>query len=155
VTGTCQKQTILNTQHQWQVPRVIVCLQFIRPGTNHLDDQLVSQLQQNSGNDFVRFYSAWDARSRRIRVDNEITMQFVNMDLGRVFDNHETRKVTRKVVVKETVYRPDSVVREYANVQATITTTNRSLRSAATLQVIVRDENGRRIWTDTYSSAHN
>lgn len=124
-------------------------------GQPNLDDQLISQLQQNSGNEFVRFYSAWDARSRRIRVDNEITMQFVNMDLGRVFDNHETRKVTRKVVVKETVYRPDSVVREYANVQATITTTNRSLRSAATLQVIVRDENGRRIWTDTYSSAHN
>lgn len=124
-------------------------------GQANLDDQLISQLQQNSGNEFVRFYSAWDARSRRIRVDNEITMQFVNMDLGRVFDNHETRKVTRKVVVKETVYRPDSVVREYANVQATITTTNRSLRSAATLQVIVSDENGRRIWTDTYSSAHN
>lgn len=124
-------------------------------GQPNLDDQLISQLQQNSGNEFVRYYSAWDARSRRIRVDNEITMQFVNMDLGRVFDNHETRKVTRKVVVKETVYRPDSVVREYANVQATITTTNRSLRSAATLQVIVRDENGRRIWTDTYSSAHN
>lgn len=124
-------------------------------GQTNLDDQLVSQLQQNSGNDFVRFYSAWDARSRRIRVDNEISMQFVNMDLGRVFDDRKTHKVSKDVVIKETVYRPDSVVREYAKVHATIITTNRSLRSNATLQVTVRDEHGRRIWTDSYSSAHN
>jgi tetratricopeptide (TPR) repeat protein len=124
-------------------------------GQANLDDQLISHLQQNSGNEFVRFYSAWDARSRRIRVDHEISMQFVSMDLGRVFDDRHTRKVSKEVVVKETVYRPDSVVREYAKVNATIITTNRTLRSSATLQVTVRDEKGRRIWTDSYSSSFN
>ena len=82
-------------------------------------------------------------------------MQLVNMDLGRVFDDRSTRKVTKDVVVKETVYRPDSVVREYAKVQATIITTTRTLRSHAVLQVTVRDENGRRIWSDQYSSTHS
>lgn len=124
-------------------------------GQPNLDDQLVSSLQQNSGSEFVRFYSAWDARSRRIRVDKEVSMQFVNMDLGRVYDERSTRKVSKDVVVKETVYRPDSIVREYAKVNATIVTTHRTLRSSATLQVTVRDENGRRIWTDTYGSNHN
>ncbi len=123
-------------------------------GQPNLDDQLISQLQQNSGNEFVRFYSAWDARSRRVRVDKEISMQFVSMDLGRAFDDRSSRKVSKEVVVKETVYRPDSVVREYAKVQATIITITRTLHSSATLQVTVRDENGRRIWTDNYPSTH-
>lgn len=124
-------------------------------GQPNLDDQLISSLQQNSGSEFIRFYSAWDARSRRIRVDQELSMQFVSMDLGRVFDDRSSRKVTREVVIKETVYRPDSVVREYAKVHANIITTTRTLRSNAMLQVTVRDENGRRIWTDNYSSSHS
>ncbi|MBI3139361.1 MAG: tetratricopeptide repeat protein [Sphingobacteriales bacterium] len=126
-----------------------------RVGNNNLDDELISGLQQNSGNEFVRFYSAWDARSRRVRVDNEISLRFVNVDLGRVFEDRSTRKVNKEVVVKETVYRPDSVVREYAKVHASIVTTQRTLRSTATLQVTVRDENGRRIWSDTFGSSYN
>ncbi len=124
-------------------------------GQPNLDDQLISSLQQNSGSEFIRFYSAWDARSRRIRVDQELNMQFVSMDLGRVFDERSTHKVMKDVVVKETVYRPDSVVREYAKVHANIITTTRTLRSNAVLQVTVRDENGHRIWTDNYSSSHS
>ena len=124
-------------------------------GQPNLDDELISSLQNNTGSEFVRFYSAWDARSRRIRVDRELSMQFVSMDLGRVFDDRNSRKVTKDIVVKETVYRPDSVVREYAKVHATIITTTRTLRSNAVLQVTVRDENGRRIWNDSYSSSHN
>ncbi|MBI5372520.1 MAG: tetratricopeptide repeat protein [Sphingobacteriales bacterium] len=125
------------------------------PGQTNLDDRLISQLQNNSGNDFVRYYSAWDARSRRIRVDREVSLQFSGMDIGRTHDERSSRKVSRDVLVKETVYRPDSVVREYAKVYATVTSTRRVMRSDATLQVTVRDENGRRVWNDHYGASHN
>ena len=124
-------------------------------GGNNLDDQLIRNLQYNSGNEFVKFYSAWDARSQHIRVDKEVDMRLTNLDIGRYYDNRSTRKVSKEIVVKETVYKPDSIVKEYARVFANITTTKRTLHSTALLQVNVRDENGRRLWSENFSSNHN
>ncbi len=124
-------------------------------GGNNLDDQLIRNLQYNSGNEFVKFYSAWDARSQNVRVDKEVDMRLTNLDIGRNYDNRSTRKVSKEIVVKETVYKPDSIVKEYARVFANITTTKRTLHSTALLQVNVRDENGRRMWSENFSANHN
>lgn len=124
-------------------------------GGNNLDDQLIRSLQYNSGNEFVKFYSAWDARSNNIRVDQEVDMRLATIDIGRQNDYRTTRRVTKEIVVKETVYKPDSIVREYAKVHADITTTRRTMSSAALLQLSVRDEDGRRIWSDNLSADHN
>lgn len=122
---------------------------------NNLDDQLIRNLQYNSGNFFVKFYSAWDARSRQIRVDQEVDMSMVNMDIGRQFDNRSSRKVSKEVVVKETVYKPDSIVKEYAKVYATINTTKRNLQSSAMLQINVRNADGRWVWNDNARADFN
>jgi predicted chitinase len=124
-------------------------------GGNNFDDQLIRNLQYGSSNEFVKFYSAWDARSSNIRVDQELEMRLSTVDIGRYHDNRTHRRVSKDIVVKETVYRPDSVVREYAKVVADITTTRRSINSFATLQVNVRDENGRWVWADNFNSDHN
>ncbi len=126
-----------------------------RVGNNNLDDELISRLQQNSGNEFVRYFSGWEARGKKIRVDKEIILQMTGMEIGRPREEQRTRKVSREVVVKETVYRPDSIVKQYAKVKATITQTERQLYSNALLRVSVRDENGRREWTELYSATHN
>jgi hypothetical protein len=124
-------------------------------GGNNLDDQLLRNLQYYSGNEFVKFYSAWDARSRQIRVDQEVQMQLATVDIGRQFDNRTTRKVSKEIVVKETVYKPDSVVKEYAKVFANIITTRRTMSSNAILQVYIRDADGRWLWNDNISAQHN
>jgi hypothetical protein len=124
-------------------------------GGNNLDDQLIRNLHYNSGNEFVRFYSAWDARSKNIRVDQQLEMRMTALNIGQFYDNHNRRKVTREIVVKETIYRPDSVVREYAKVSADITTTRRMMQSDAALQITVRDEQGNRVWNDHISSTYN
>jgi hypothetical protein len=123
-------------------------------GGNNFDDQLIRSLQHSSGDEFVRFYSAWDARSRNIRVDQELEMRLVTVDIGRHYDDNSTRRVSKDIVVKEIVYRPDSIVKEYAKVHANITTTRRTMQSAAILQLNVRDENGRRIWSDNIDASH-
>lgn len=125
-----------------------------RVGGYNLDDEITDRLRNNSGHEFVRYYSAWEARGKNIRVDKEISFELVTMDIGRSRDKESIRKVNRDVVVKETVYRPDSVVRQYANVKATLISTERTVYSNAILRMVVRDENGRREWTDTYSSNH-
>jgi tetratricopeptide (TPR) repeat protein len=124
-------------------------------GGNNLDDQLLRDLQFSSGNEFVRFYSAWDARSKRVRVDQELEMRLATVDIGRYHDSRSSRRVSKEIVVKETVYKPDSVVREYARVNAEITTTTRVMNSHAVLQLEVRDENGRWLWSDNLPATHN
>ena len=62
---------------------------------------------------------------------------------------------SKKIVVKETVYKPDSVVKEYAKVYADITTTRRTLVSNALLQVNVSNANGQWLWNDNFYGNHN
>ena len=124
------------------------------PGTNNLDDRLIQNLQFNSGNEFVRFYNAWDARSRSVRVDMELELQMATVNIGRYDDQRTLRKVSKEVLVRERVIRPDSVVKEYGQVHATITTTRRTLQSDVMMRINVRDANGRWIWTDHAVSSH-
>ena len=124
-------------------------------GGNNFDDQLIRSLQYNSGNEFVKFYSAWDARSQRIRVDQEVDMRLAAINIGRYYDNRSTRTVSKEIVIKETVYKPDSVVKEYAKVYADITITRRTMSSNALLQVSVRDADGRWLWNDNFNGDHN
>ncbi|MEO5947822.1 MAG: hypothetical protein ABIP79_13470 [Chitinophagaceae bacterium] len=124
-------------------------------GSNNFDDQLVRTLQYNSGNQFVKFYSAWDARSQHVRVDQEIDLQISTMDIGRQYDNRTTRKVSKDIVVKETVYKPDSIVKEYARVNANIITTKRTMNSSIQLLVNVRNSDGRWVWNDNVSTVHH
>jgi hypothetical protein len=115
----------------------------------NLDDEILRQLKYNTGNDFVRFYSEGEARSNNARPDQFIDMRFSNFNIGR------TRDVTKRIVVKETVYRPDSIVYEYKDVKARITTTKRTMLSEGFLQVNVKDEDGRWLWSDELRGEHN
>jgi tetratricopeptide (TPR) repeat protein len=124
-------------------------------GGDNLDDQLIRNLQFSSGNEFVKFYSAWDARSRGIRTDQVIDMHFSHFNIGGYHDHKTSRKVSKEVVIKETVYKPDSVVKEYGWVHATITTTRRTMVSDALLQVNVRDNDGGWLWNDQFKGNHN
>lgn len=122
---------------------------------NSLDEQLLRSLQYNSGNDFVRFYSDWDARSQNIRADEVVDMRLATMNIGRYYDSRSTRQVSKEVVIREIVYRPDSIVKEYGRVYADITTTRRTMNSDAMLQVNVRSGNGNWLWSDNFNANHS
>jgi hypothetical protein len=57
-------------------------------------------------------------------------------------------------VVKETVFSKDSVVKEYAKVHATITTTKRVLVSDVDMFITARDDRGRMLWSDNFKGEH-
>ena len=124
------------------------------PGGLDLDDQLVRQLQF-SGNEFTRFFSAWDARAQQVRPDLEIELTLSRLDIGRPREIRNSRRVTNRVLVKETVYRPDSIVREYANVTADIITTRRTLHSEALLELNVYAAGGGLIWNERIPASRN
>jgi len=128
---------------------------YIDPEIRNFESNIIHQLQYNSGNRFVRYYSPWDAHNRNIQVDQYIDFRFSTLNIGRTRDDNSTREVSKEIVVKETVYRPDSVVKEYKKVFAKIRTTKRTVYSEGNLQVIARDANGHRLWSDHVFGNHN
>lgn len=124
-------------------------------GGNNFDDQLIRSLQYNTGNEFVKFYSAWDARSQHIRADQVVDMRLATFNIGRYHDYQTSRRVSKEIVIKETVFRPDSIVKEFGWVHADITSTRRTMNSDALLQVNVNDNDGHWLWSDNFNGNHN
>ncbi|HSU28995.1 MAG TPA: hypothetical protein VLJ68_11465 [Chitinophagaceae bacterium] len=123
-------------------------------GNSAFDDNIIRQLQYQGNNEFVKFYSAWEAKSKDIRADEVIDMRFSNINIGRYRDNRNKREVSKEIVTKETVYRADSIVKEYGRVTAQITTTTRTMHSEGLLEVNIRDGAGRWLWTDHFTGNH-
>jgi hypothetical protein len=121
----------------------------------NINETVLNSLKYHSGNEFVHFYSEWDARNQQVNIDHLIDMRFSHFNIGRTRDDRSSRDVTKRIVVKETVYRPDSIVYEYANVTAKITTTRRWMQSEGALQVNIRDNDGRWLWSDNFRGDHN
>lgn len=128
---------------------------YIDNSIDNFDNDIIRQLQNYSSNRFVRFYNSWEATSQNIIADQYIDFRFNTMNIGRTRDEYSTREVWKEIVVKETVYKPDSVVKEYKKVYAKIKTTKRSMYSDGNLQVNIRDHDGRFIWSDNQQGNHN
>jgi tetratricopeptide (TPR) repeat protein len=120
----------------------------------NLEEQIIRNLRFSSNNNFVKFYSEWDARSQNIDADEIMELRMGRMIIGQPYDQHQTREVSKDIVVKETVYKPDSVVKQYAKVKAQITTTRRTLVSEGDLYVTTRDRQGRILWNEVFRGEH-
>jgi tetratricopeptide (TPR) repeat protein len=118
------------------------------------DNDVIRNLQYNTGNEFVKFYSSWDAQRENIIPDEIVEMHFTQLNLGRIRENYSSREVSKEVVIKETVYKPDSVVKEYGRVKAKITTIQRTMYSEGSLNVSIRDNTGRWLWNDNINGSH-
>jgi hypothetical protein len=142
----------------------VVVLPVVQSGFQHssynygfvnFDNDILRYLNNNNGSYFVRYYSPSEASSFNIRTDQLVELHFSNIDIDRYRDYRDSREVSKQVVVKETVIRPDSIVKEYATVKAKITTTRRTLKSNGLLQVTVRDFNNQWLWSETYRGDYN
>jgi len=122
--------------------------------SDNFGSALLRNLRYHNHNQFVKFYSSGEARSKNIEPDQLMDIRFSSFHIGRTRDEKKVRDVSRQVIVKEIVYRPDSVVKEYATVHAKITTTQRSMLSEGNLQITIRDGNGRRLWSDNLNGSH-
>jgi hypothetical protein len=120
----------------------------------NFSDEVVRNLQFGSSNEFVKFYSEWDTRGKDIEADEVLEMRFGRMEIGRPYDQTQTRNVSKEVVVKEIVYKPDSVVKQYQRVTAQLTVTRRTMSSIGDLYVTSRDMQGRILWNDIFRGEH-
>lgn len=119
-----------------------------------LQSDVMRTLTHNINDNFTHFYSEWDMRNRNLEPDQVLEMNLGRLRIGQPIDTRNTREVSKEVVVKETVYKPDSVVKQYATVKARITNTRRTLLSEADLYLTIRDVKGRIIWNDRFTGQH-
>lgn len=117
-------------------------------------DNMIRNLANNTGNEFVRFYSVLEARSQNIQPDQVVELRLNNISISPVQESRNTRELTKDVVIKETVYKPDSVVKEYRQVSARLTTTRRTVYADGNLGITVRDNTGNFLWNDNVNG-HN
>jgi tetratricopeptide (TPR) repeat protein len=119
----------------------------------NFEDGIVRDLQNQTNNGFVKFYSGLNAGG--IVPDQVIEMHFNNLNIGRIQDERNSRQVSKEVVMKEIVYRTDSVVKEYGRVNATITTVRRTMYSEGNLSLDIRDASGNWLWNDNFHGDHH
>lgn len=115
---------------------------------------IIRTLSNNMNNSFVKFYNEFDARSEDIEADQVMDLNLSRISVGQPYDNKSTREVTKEVVIKEIVYKPDSVVKQYGTVKAKIITTKRTLTSQGDLYITLRDTRGRTVWNDHFTGEH-
>lgn len=115
---------------------------------------IIRTLTRNLNSFFVRFYTEYEAGTNNIEPDQIMELNFSRITIGQPFDEKNFREVSKDVVAKEIVYKPDSVVKQYQTVKAKITTTKRTLLSQGDLFITVRDPRGRIIWNDRFTGEY-
>lgn len=115
---------------------------------------VIRTLTHNLNDDFVKFYNESEARMRDIVPDHVMELNLSRITFGQPYDNKSTREVSKEVVVKEVVYKPDSVVKQYGKVNAKITITKRQVLSQGDLIIALRDTKGRTLWNDRFTGEH-
>ncbi len=120
----------------------------------NFQEDLVRNLRYQGGSEFVQFISEWESRSNNVQPDEIIEMRLGMLDLGRYYDQTTSRDVSKQIVTKTIVYKPDSVVNEYATVHARINLTRRNFISYGDLNIVARDANGKYLWSDVIRGEH-
>ena len=118
------------------------------------ETDLVRNLRNQNNSQYVRFYTSWEAQSKDLHPDEILELRLGRMEIGRPYDHTQTRSVSKEVVVKETVYKPDSVVKQMSKVTAQVITTRRTLVSEGSLYVTSRDAKGGVLWQDLLKGTH-
>lgn len=120
----------------------------------NFQNRIISQLANNSTYQFIRYFSETDLKAKKVKPLETVEVQLSHLDIGRAFDESSTREVSKDVVVKETVYKPDSVVKQTSTVKAKIITTKRTVVSMGDVVLTARDSLGKVVWTEVVKGEH-
>lgn len=120
----------------------------------NFQNRIISQLANNSTYQFIRYFSEADLKAKKIKPMEIVEVQLSHLDIGRAFDESSSREVSKEVVTKETVYKPDSIVKQTSTVKAKIITTKRTVVSMGDVVLTARDSLGKVVWTEVVKGEH-
>jgi tetratricopeptide (TPR) repeat protein len=115
--------------------------------------QMVRDLNFRSYKD-VKFFTDWEARSRSIKPDKIVDLNFTRIYISQLFNQTYTINRTKQVQTGETKSNPPKPI--YQNVIATVYVTKRYMQSNATLQCRIYDVySNRNSFYDNFSNSYN
>jgi hypothetical protein len=120
----------------------------------NFQNKVISQLVNRSGNDFIRYFTEADLKSKKAKPLETVELQLSNLDIGRALDETSTREVSKEVVIKEIVHKPDSVTKQYSTVKAKVISTKRTVLSQGEVILTARDARGKTVWTESVKGEH-
>lgn len=113
-----------------------------------LQQQIINDLNNQSYSD-VRFYSDWDANTRRIRADRVVELNVTELYIGQVFNERYTINRSVEVQTGSTKSNPPQPI--YSTVYAKVFVTKRYMQSRATLESRIYDQvSGRNLLYDRF-----
>lgn len=121
---------------------------FSNPALQNFDRQLVRNLRNRVNNEFVLFWDEMDFRGRNMQPDEFLDLQWGRFFLAQPIEDNDVRTVEKKIVVKETVFKADSVVKEYATVKAEIVTNRRVFNAEGEMFLTATDNRNQILFTD-------
>ena len=133
-------------------PEQHVGYRYTSNAQRQFEGNILRNLQQNINNEFIKFHSTYETSLQPI--DQVMEIYIDRMDIGRAYDEKNTKEVSKEVVIKEIVHKKDSVTKEYGKVYAKITTVHRKLKSEGNLIVAMRDMEGRSLWSENVKGIH-
>jgi hypothetical protein len=120
----------------------------------NFQNKVINQLVNYSGNNFVRYFTEADLKSKKAKPVETVEMQLSLLDIGRALDETSIREVSKEVVTKEIVHKPDSVTKQYSTVKAKIVSTKRTVLSLGEVILTARDGLGKTVWTENVKGEH-
>ena len=133
-------------------PEQHVGYRYTSNAQRQFEGNILRNLQQNINNEFIKFHSTYETSLQPI--DQVMEIYIDRMDIGRAYDEKNTKEVSKEIVIKEIVHKKDSVTKEYGKVYAKITTVHRKLKSEGNLIVAMRDMEGRSLWSENVKGIH-
>lgn len=120
----------------------------------NFQNRIINQLASNTQYQFIRYFSEADLKNKKVKPLETVEVQLSHLDIGRAFDESSSREVSKEVVIKETVYKPDSVIKQTSTVKAKIITTKRTVLSMGDVVLTARDSLGKVVWTEVVKGEH-
>lgn len=102
-----------------------------------LQNQIISDLNAQSYSG-VRFYSDFDAHSRKIRADRVVELNFTELYVGQAFNDRYTINRSTQIQTGSTKSNPPQPI--YSNVYTKVYVTKRYMQSRATLESRIYDQ---------------
>ena len=118
------------------------------------ENELTRLMNYSSANSFYKFYTNWEANNRQVQPDEVMELRLGPIFIGQPQEERNSVERTERVVIKETVYRPDSIIKEYANVKARVNTVNRLVKSGAAIYITVKNARGSVMFQDRVDGLH-
>lgn len=118
-----------------------------------LQQQMVRDLNNGSWNN-TRFYTDWEARSRQIRADRVVDLNFTDIYISNIFNDSYTIERTKRIKVGDSKSNPPRPI--FETVRATVLVRRHYLQSRASLQCRIYDwATGRNILYDRFPDSYN